>query len=129
MYCAVLDVRRRTPSISPLDVPDTVVNTYILEAGDLIDSYLQALYRVPFDPVPITIKLICGDIAAYYAMRDYPDKIFEDDLTRIEENYRKAIDDLRSGEMVLVGVEQNSSGSLSPFVYKVNSDKSRWDEQ
>lgn len=128
-YCGVSDVRRRTPSISPLDVADSVFSTYILEAQDIIDSYLTRFYSVPFVTIPVTIKIMCADIAAYYAMRDYPDKIFEDDLTRIETSYRLAIDDLQSGKMMLPGVDPISTGNVRPFVYKVDSDRSRWDDQ
>lgn len=129
MYCGVSDVRRRTPSISPLDVADSVYNTYILESQDVIDSYLSKFYVVPFQTVPITIRQMCADIAAYFAMRDYPDKIFEDDLTRIETSYRLAIDDLQSGKMVLPGATTVSTGNLRPYVYKVDSDRSRWEDQ
>lgn len=128
-YCGVSDVRRRTPTISALDVPDSVYQTYILEAGDVIDSYLSKYYSVPFITTPLTIKIMCADIAAYYAMRDYPDKIFEDDLTRIETSYKLAIDDLQSGKMLIPGVEPISKGTVTPFVYKVNSDQSRWEDQ
>lgn len=129
MYCGVSDVRRRTPSISPLDVADSIYNTYILESQDVIDSYLTKYYSVPFDPVPMAIRLVCADIAAYYAMRDYPDKIFEDDLERIETSYWKAIDDLQTGKMAVPGVTPISTGSATPFVYKVDSDRSRWGDQ
>lgn len=127
-YCGVSDVRRRTPSISPLDVPDSVYQTYILEAQDVIDSYLSAVYTVPFVTVPLTIKIMCADIAAYYAMRDYPDRVFDDDIERIETSYRLAIDDLQSEKMIIPG-ETRKIAATSPFVYKVNSDGSRWDDQ
>lgn len=128
-YCGVSDVRRRTPSISALDVPDSVFNTYILEAQDIIDSYLAKFYVVPFVVVPVTVKIMCADIAAYYAMRDYPDKIFEDDLVRIETSYRLAIDELQNGKMSLPGATEINSGNRFPFVYKVDSDRSRWEDQ
>lgn len=125
MYCDIADVRRRTPSITLMDIPDHVVESYIEEGQDVVDTWLRKIYSVPFDPVPLTIKRICADIAAYFLMRDFPDKTFSDDLERLEKAFKADLQDIVDGNVVL-SVDQLDTSSQGAFVYVIESPGDRW---
>jgi phage gp36-like protein len=114
-------------AVTESDVPDHLVEAYISEGQDVIDNYLRLIYAVPFLSVPTSIKRICADIAAYFIMRDFPDRIFEQDLERLERTYTKDIQDLVNGNTTLP-TDSLPTSSVGNFVYKVESDGSRWDD-
>lgn len=128
MYCDVSDVRRRTPSITNIDVQDGVVEDYILEGQSVIDSYLSTIYSVPFLTVPATIKRICADIAAYFMMRDFPDKTFELDLERLEKTYLRELTDIVDGKTAVPGIDPLPTATTGAFVYKIENEGTRWDD-
>lgn len=129
MYCEITDVRRRTPSIKVTDIADSLVTRYIQDAERIINGALYRMYAVPFPTAPDVIVVLCADIAAYLMMRDYPDKMFEDDLKRLEETYRETIEDILSGDTALIGETPVQTSSAGVFFYKVTGSGDRWDEQ
>jgi phage gp36-like protein len=129
MYCEVIAVRRRTPSIGESDVADSLIEHYIEDAQRIIDGALYKMYSVPFDPIPGIIVLLAADISSYLMMRDYPDKVFDDDLKRIEETYQETLKAIIDGETALIGATPTSTSSAGVYVYKIVSSGERWDDQ
>lgn len=125
-YCTVDEVRRRCSAVSSSDVPDATVEIYILEAQDEIDTQLSTEYTVPFTSVPTMISRMCADLAAYFLMKDYPDKVFHDDKAEIREDYRKALDSLKNGLLDLTGVTRLSTSEAGTHVVFTTSHCSRW---
>lgn len=126
-YCDISDVRSRCSSVTVSDVSDSEVATYILMAQDEIDSALATEYAVPFDPVPHKIRWMCSEIAAYFLMRDYPDKIFAEDKAEIRKDFKEAVDALKNGDIELVGVIRSPYSTSGPYFTTVSSSPAkRW---
>jgi phage gp36-like protein len=110
------------------DVADSEIDTYILMAQDYIDSALSREYAVPFDPVPRQVRWIAADIAAYYLMRDFPNKVFADDRDHIKADYEAALKALKSGDSELIGVDRldTSTAATVYFTQVSSSPAARW---
>lgn len=126
MYCTVGDVRRLCSSISENDAPDSEIEILILEAQDEIDTQLGEEYDTPFESVPTKIARMCADLAAYFLMRTYPDKVFHDDKDEIRTNYDRAIRELRTGVVGLVGQSRSSTSTAGPHFVVTNTTNARW---
>lgn len=126
-YCDISDVRQRCSMVTVSDVPDSDVSTYILMAQDEIDSALSHEYAVPFSVVPRKIRWIASDIAAYYLMRDYPHKVFDEDKDHIRTDYKEALTALKTGDIDLVGVDRLATSTSEVTYTQVSSSPAaRW---
>lgn len=128
-YCDISDVRSRCSSVTVSDVSDSEIDTYILMAQDDIDSALSREYAVPFDPVPRKVRWIAADIAAYYLMRDYPNRVFADDKDHIKADYEAALKALKTGDSELIGVDRldtSTAAASTCFTQVSSSPANRW---
>ncbi|RLC49600.1 MAG: hypothetical protein DRZ79_05695 [Candidatus Cloacimonadota bacterium] len=74
MYCSIEDIVKRLSekeliilsSESGEQIDETVVNTAIEDAGDIIDSYLKKAYALPLETVPKIILKIATELAIIY---------------------------------------------------------------
>ena len=71
---------------SPEGEESAALAAALKDASDLIDSYAQARYRVPLNPVPAPVRRWCADIARWYV-----------DTARTDEAVRKAYEDALAG--------------------------------
>ena len=65
-YCVDTDVKKRAELLSSVSSPDLANG--IAWADGLIDARLGGRYSVPFNPVPVIIKELSADLAAYYCV-------------------------------------------------------------
>lgn len=118
MYCSLVDLKGRiseekilaladfddTGEIDNVEVQERISNSFADAAAE-IDSYCQARYQIPFNPVPDVIKKLAIDISLYnlFSLRGFdegsPDKVISD-------RYKAAIKTLEniSKGIVTVGV-------------------------
>lgn len=119
MYCTLDDLKARVPEAVLIGLTDdegagTVhagrVQEAIDAAGALVDSYAQARYPVPFNPVPRIIKDLAVDIAAYklFARRGYDEESADRSVVQA---YKDAV---RFLEMLARGLVQIGATAPAP---------------
>lgn len=73
-YCTIADIQAIAPAQDLIDLTDdagtgqmqtSVVQAYIDDAGEIIDSYIRGRYVLPLSPVPLLLKKIARDIALH----------------------------------------------------------------
>ena len=115
-----------TESKSETVINEVIVETAILDADTLIDSYLERRYNVPVDPVPARLLKLSCDIAIYNIYT------FKYD-TQVPEEIRKRYDEavgylekIQQGDIFIKDAE-----SLSELIILTNKEDqlSYYDEE
>lgn len=90
---------------------DDSIALEITNAQAQIDATLSQVYRVPFNPVPVLIKTLAIDIAAYLCDLNYREsREYESDNYPIIRRYNRArelLEWLRNGTMVIPNYRQD----------------------
>jgi phage gp36-like protein len=140
-YAAVTDMQNRYPNrdlvqLTNEDPTVTTVNasflsTFLSDASDEIDAYLEARFALPLSDPPAILTRLCCEIAMYHlnALRPIHD------LADAKDKYEKAIaflEDVSDGKRTLglstdsqepadpsnpqVVIEENVQGTVDPYV-------------
>ncbi|RMG60281.1 MAG: DUF1320 domain-containing protein [Gammaproteobacteria bacterium] len=86
---------RATPPAGVID--DAVLNAALLDADQVIDSFLQVRYALPLSSVPSLLKQVARDLARYFLYDDMPPE-------HVEARYRdamKTLERIASGQQKL----------------------------
>jgi phage gp36-like protein len=87
-----------------------VVEQAIVDASELIDSYLAKRYTLPLPVVPAPLKRVCGDIAIYLLCGD--GTVTDEKRKRYEDAIRFLVALAKGDASLGVGLEQDSSNSV-----------------
>lgn len=122
-YCADTDVKKRAELLDDLDPTD--LNNGIAWADAMIDARLGGRYAVPFTSIPVIIKEISADLAAYYCI--FEEHTAGGEGTPVEaalELKNRAMDllkQLQDGVALLPGVAGSGGASPTPSILSTNS--------
>ncbi|MEG2173141.1 MAG: DUF1320 domain-containing protein [Desulfovibrionaceae bacterium] len=74
----------------PTDVIDkAVLEAALIDAAEVVDSYVAGRYQVPLSPVPAPVRRWCADMSVYYLHRkgvpEHIRKAYEDALAALKD--------------------------------------------
>ena len=135
MYCTQSDLEKRLDpqlvrALSDDDgdglADEAVVNAAIADADALVDTYMQARYVVPFDPVPDALRSISAALAIYFLLTRRREIVPAEHQKRYESAVQ-LLDRLARGEVAL-GAAQTSSSPHMPHATRPDDDRTFDDE-
>ncbi len=104
-YTSVSDVRERLPLITAAVRTDDQVESFIADAGAIIDGYLRGVYDLPladpFDPliVYIALELTCGLVLENVYGEESPNDVAQPRL--LKERAFRLLEEIRSDRILL----------------------------
>lgn len=104
-YTSVSEIRDRLPLITPAVRTDEQVESYIEEAGAVIDGYLRKVYVLPleepYDPLVnyIALDLACGFLLENVYGEETPNDVGQPRL--LKDRALKFLNEIRTGVILL----------------------------
>ena len=122
-YCVDTDVKKRAELLSSVSSPDLANG--IAWADGLIDARLGGRYSVPFNLVPVIIKELSADLAAYYCVFELHVAGGEgapvEGALELKNRAMELLGQLQDGKAILPGVLGTGGTSPAPSVLSSNS--------
>lgn len=78
-------------------IDDTVVETALADAEELINSYVAVKYALPLSTVPAALKRICCDMARYFMYKE----VIPEELEKTYERNLTFLKDIAKGVVTL----------------------------
>lgn len=104
-YISVSDVRERLPLITEAVRTDTQIESFIDDAGSVVDGYLRGVYVLPLgEPVDslvtyLALEFTCGFVLENVYGEESPNDVAQPRL--LKERALTFLDDIRSGRILL----------------------------
>lgn len=122
-YCAEADVKKRADLLTDFD--SVALGNGIAWADALIDARLGGRYAVPFTSVPVIIREISADLAAYYCVFEAHTAGGEgapvDGALELKNRAMDLLKQLQDGIALLPGVAGSGGAAPTPSILSTNS--------
>lgn len=78
-------------------IEDTIINTALTDAEELVNSYVAVKYALPLSIVPASLKRICCELAHYFLYKE----VIPDELEKTYEKNLAFLKDIARGVVIL----------------------------
>ena len=94
-------------------VNESRVSSAIVDADSLIDFYLGSRYTVPFNPVPVIIKILSVNIAIFNVYKAKFDNEIPKEIRNLYTESLAMLDKIKAGEFEIKDGEQINGGDFT----------------
>jgi phage gp36-like protein len=123
-YSDAAAVRELVIGIDSTVMSDADVLLHIAKADALINSFVGAVYALPFATTPPLVASLSAEITAYYVMRTQftRDAINSSEYLKEFEKAMKILEDIRDGKLLLFNASNVELGKSGNIIKSNNQD-------